>query len=186
MTTSARTNIVLLCRAATECVCMCLYLQSQSEVAALCVSDQAGRHGAVGPPAPLEITHGVLVQVAGCHQGAAGSQTSRRELQTALSCQETGQRGDEREVICKTWGSVLFLCWFSMWCWFLSLTVGPYHRGVTLRNTFNPMSGPRMSPAPNSTYRDQCTETGDYTSVLFLILTCIDEIELLQKRLYRQ
>lgn len=68
-------------------------------MAALCVSDQAGRHGAVGPPAPLQIAHGVLVQVAGCHQGAAGSQTSRRELQTALSCQETGEREEMKERI---------------------------------------------------------------------------------------
>lgn len=78
-------------------------------MAALCVSDQAGGHGAVGPPAPLQITHGVLVQVACCHQGTARPQTSRRELQTALSCQETGQRGDEREDIEKTYTSVQML-----------------------------------------------------------------------------
>lgn len=33
-----------------------------------------------------------------------------------------------------------------------------YHRGVTLRNTFNPMRGPSTSPAPNSTCRDERTE----------------------------
>ncbi len=71
-----------------------VYLQSKSEVAALCVSDKTGGHGAVGPPAPLQITHGVLVQVACCHQRAARPQTSGRELQTALGRQETGQRNN--------------------------------------------------------------------------------------------
>lgn len=41
-------------------------------MAALCVSDQASGHGAIGPPAPLQITHGVLVQVACRHQRTAG------------------------------------------------------------------------------------------------------------------
>lgn len=68
-------------------------------MAALCVSDQAGSHGAVGPPAPLKVTHGVLVQVACCHQRAARSQPSRRELQTALGCQETGRRNDREEIL---------------------------------------------------------------------------------------
>ena len=77
-------------------VCLYVYLQSQSEVAALCVPHQAGRHGAAGPPAPLQVTHGVLVQVTCCHHRTGGSQTSRRELQTALGCQETGQTGDKQ------------------------------------------------------------------------------------------
>lgn len=63
-------------------------------MAAFGVSDQAGGHGAVGPPAPLQVTHGVLVQVACRHQRTARTQTSRRELQTTLGCQETGQRND--------------------------------------------------------------------------------------------
>lgn len=63
-------------------------------MAALCVSDEAGCHGTVGPPAPLQIAHGVLVQVACCHQRAAWPQTSRRELQAALSCQEAEQGND--------------------------------------------------------------------------------------------
>lgn len=63
-------------------------------MAALCVSDEAGCHGTVGPPAPLQIAHGVLVQVACCHQRAARPQTSRRELQAALSCQEAARGSD--------------------------------------------------------------------------------------------
>lgn len=63
-------------------------------MAALCVSDEAGCHGTVGPPAPLQIAHGVLVQVACCHQRAAWPQTSRRELQAALSCQEAAPGSD--------------------------------------------------------------------------------------------
>lgn len=75
-----------------------VYLQSQSEVAAFRVSDQAGGHGAVGPPAPLQVTHGVLVQVACRHQGTARTQTTRRELQTTLGCQETGKINDRASV----------------------------------------------------------------------------------------
>lgn len=73
---------------------LCMYLQSESKVTALCVPDQTGSHGTVGAPAPLQITHGVLVQVASCHQRAAWPQTSRRELQTTLGCQETVKRHD--------------------------------------------------------------------------------------------
>lgn len=53
------------------CISLYMYLQSKSKVTALCVSDQTGSHGTVGAPAPLQITHGVLVQVACCHQRAA-------------------------------------------------------------------------------------------------------------------
>lgn len=68
---------------------LCMYLQSEGKVCALCVSDQTGSHGTVGAPAPLQITHSVLIQVACCHQRAAWPQTSRRKLQTTLGCQET-------------------------------------------------------------------------------------------------
>lgn len=134
-----------------------VYLQSQSKVAALRVSDEAGCHGAVGPPAPLQIAHGVLVQVACCHQRAARPQTSRRELQAALSCQETEQRNDAiryKAGIRSRW-KVLFHFVNTVRVGLLHPT---YHRGVTLRNTFNPMRGPSMSPAPNSTCRDKRTE----------------------------
>lgn len=63
-------------------------------MAGLRVSDQAGGHGAVEPPAPLKVTHGVLVQVPRRHQRAAGPQASRRELQPALGREETGGMTD--------------------------------------------------------------------------------------------
>lgn len=48
---------------------------------------------------------------------------------------------------CSSYGNATCICP-------LYQKVHPYHRGVMLRNTFNPMRGPSMSPAPNSTYRD--------------------------------
>lgn len=135
----------------------CVYLQSQSKVAALCVSDEAGCHGTVGPPAPLQIAHGVLVQVARCHQRAARPQTSRRELQAALSCQEAEQGNDAIREEAGTpggWRAPLILSEQRA----AGLLRATYHRGVTLRNTFNPIRGPRMSPAPNSTCRDGRTQ----------------------------
>lgn len=135
----------------------CVYLQSQSKVAALCVSDEAGCHGTVGPPAPLQIAHGVLVQVACCHQRAARPQTSRRELQAALSCQEAEQGNDAIRNKAGILGGrrVPFILSAQRAAGLLRRT---YHRGVTLRNIFNPMRGPSMSPAPNSTCRDRGTE----------------------------
>lgn len=142
-------------------------------MAALRVSDEAGCHGAVGPPAPLQIAHGVLVQVACCHQRAARPQTSRRELQATLSCQETEQRNDAiryKTGILSRW-KVLFHFVNAVRVGLLRPT---YHRGVTLRNTFNPMRGPSMSPAPNSTCRDKRTENG--------MKACSDVPKLLRKR----
>lgn len=136
----------------------CVYLQSQSEVAALCVSDDAGCHGAVGPPAPLQIAHGVLVQVACCHQRAARPQTSRRELQAALSCQEAARGRDAIRDQAGTLGGARVPFILSARRAAPGLRRQTYHRAVTLRNTFNPMRGPSMSPAPNSTCRDGGTE----------------------------
>lgn len=135
----------------------CVYLQSQSKVAALCVSDEAGCHGTVGPPAPLQIAHGVLVQVACCHQRAAWPQTSRRELQAALSCQEAVRGSDaiRNKAGILSRPRVPFI--LSARC-VTGLLRPTYHRAVMLRNTFNPMRGPSMSPAPNSTCRDRGTE----------------------------
>lgn len=126
-------------------------------MAALCVSDEAGCHGTVGPPAPLQIAHGVLVQVACCHQRAARPQTSRRELQAALSCQEAEQGNHAIRDKAGILGGrrVPFILSAQRAAGLLRRT---YHRCVTLRNTFNPMRGPSMSPAPNSTCRDRGTE----------------------------
>lgn len=139
----------------TACVFSALaprvYLQRQSKVAALCVSDEAGCHGTVGPPAPLQIAHGVLVQVACCHQRAAWPQTSRGELQAALSCQEAARGSDairEGGSTRRTESDVHFVS-------VAGLLRPTYHRAVTFRNTFKPMRGPSMSPAPNSTCRDR-------------------------------
>lgn len=142
----------------TACMCSvpapCVYLQGQSKVAALCVSDEAGCHGTVGPPAPLQIAHGVLVQVACCHQRAARPQTSRRELQAALSCQEAARGSDAIRGRAGTPGGPRVPLTLRV----ARLLRPTYQRAVTLRNTFNPMRGPRMSPAPNSTCRDGGTE----------------------------
>lgn len=131
-----------------------MYLQSETKVTALCVSDQTGSHGTVGTPAPLQITHCVLVQVACCHQRAAWLQTSRRELQTALGCQETVKRHDRN-----SWkGNNREHCGYAN-----TACVHPWSdlRGVILRNIFNPIRGPRICPAPNSTSRDKSTELID-------------------------
>lgn len=129
---------------------ICMDLQSERKVTALCVSDQTGRHGTVGAPAPLQITHGVLVQVACCHQRAAWPQTSRRELQTTLSCQETVKK-ETTETPKKGTTKGERRSYPNTAC----ILPQPDLLGVMLRNIFNPMRGPSMSPAPNSTCRDK-------------------------------
>ena len=53
-------------------------------MAGLGVPDDAGVHGGLRSPAPLQVAHGVLVQMASQHGGDAGSYATRRELQAAL------------------------------------------------------------------------------------------------------
>lgn len=55
-------------------------------MAALSVPDYAGVHGGLDPPAPLQITHRVLVQVAGENGGNPWTHASGGELEPALSC----------------------------------------------------------------------------------------------------
>lgn len=133
---------------------------------ALCVPDQAGGHGTGGPPAPLQIAHCVLIQVACRHQRAARPRAPRRKLQPALSCQETGSEVDKRK------GCQPAPTTFSR---FNGQNVRPYHRGVMLRNIFNPMRGPKMSPAPNSTcsdgYRHKPAEWGLFRKYKLLLPT---------------
>lgn len=59
-----------------------------------------------------------------------------------------------------------------MFLHFNSQNIWPYHRGVMLRNIFNPMRGPKMSPAPNSTCRNEYTpvEWGLFRKHKFLFL----------------
>ena len=70
-------------------MCARVHLKSQGAVGGLGVPDQAGGHGAGAPTAPLQVAHGVVVQVAGRHQGAAGAHASWGELHAALCRQET-------------------------------------------------------------------------------------------------
>lgn len=60
------------------------HLEGQGEVAGLGVSDDAGGHGRLAAPAPLQVAHGVLVQVARHHGAGAWPDTTRGELRTAL------------------------------------------------------------------------------------------------------
>lgn len=53
-------------------------------MAGLGVSDDAGGHGRVAAPAPLQVAHSVLVQVPSHHGAGARPHASRGELHTAL------------------------------------------------------------------------------------------------------
>ena len=54
------------------------------------VSDNAGVHGGLGAPAPLQVAHGILVQVTGQNSGHPGSHAPGRELKATLSGHEAG------------------------------------------------------------------------------------------------
>lgn len=59
-------------------------------MAGLGVSDEAGGHGRLGAPAPLQVAHRVLVQVT-CHHGAgARPHATRGELHAALRSHRAG------------------------------------------------------------------------------------------------
>lgn len=66
-------------------------------MAAVSVSDQTGGHGTATTPAPLEVAHGVLVQLPCCYQRASATHTSRGELHTALSSDKTVQGNNDRD-----------------------------------------------------------------------------------------
>lgn len=70
-------------------------LHRKGEMAALGVSDDAGVHGGLGTPAPLQISHSVLVQVAGQHGGEARTHAPGGKLEATLSRHEAGSERKE-------------------------------------------------------------------------------------------
>lgn len=58
-------------------------------MAGLGVPDDAGGHGGLAAPAPLQVAHGVLVQVSCPHGAGTGACPTRGELQPALSSHKT-------------------------------------------------------------------------------------------------
>lgn len=66
------------------------HLRSEGEVGALSVSDDAGVHGGLCAPAPLQVAHSVLVQVTRKHSSDPRPNTTGRELHPALSSHEAG------------------------------------------------------------------------------------------------
>lgn len=118
------------------------HLQGQGEVACFGVPDNAGGHGRLGSPAPLQVTHSVLVQVASHHCCGTGPHATWGELQSPLGSHKAK--------------------WYNIDMRFTEKrnTKQPHHtqmdtnqRAVTLRNTFIPNEGPLISPAPNSSLR---------------------------------
>lgn len=65
------------------------HLHCHGEVAGFGVPDNAGVHGWLDAPAPLQVAHGVLVQVAGQHRGEAGADPAGGELQGTVCGDET-------------------------------------------------------------------------------------------------
>lgn len=57
-------------------------------MAALGVAHDAGVHGRLDAPAPLQVPHGVLVQVAGQDRGQAWAHPAGRELQGTVGSDE--------------------------------------------------------------------------------------------------
>lgn len=108
-------------------------------MAALGVSDYAGVHGGLDPPAPLQISHRILVQVTGQHCGETRTHPPGRKLQSTLSRHKADSEGKviERRRDAEQRH--------------LSSAFHTHHRGVRLRNIFIPKRGPWVSPAPSST-----------------------------------
>lgn len=67
------------------------HLHCHSEVAGFGVPDNTGVHGGLDAPAPLQVAHGVLVQVAGQDRGEAGADPAGGELQGTVCGDETGE-----------------------------------------------------------------------------------------------
>lgn len=65
------------------------HLHCHSEVAGFGVPDNAGVHGWLDAPAPLQVAHRVLVQVAGQDRGEAGADPAGGELQGTVCGDET-------------------------------------------------------------------------------------------------
>lgn len=124
-----------------------LHLQGQGEVTCFSVPDDAGGHGRLASPAPLQVAHSVLVQVASHHCRSTGPHATRRELQSPLGSHKATRHK---------------FIWDSPKLDFTYHTqTDTYHRAVTLRNTFIPNKGPLMSPAPNSSLRHTQRRTSE-------------------------
>lgn len=65
------------------------HLHCHSEVAGFGVPDNTGVHGRLDAPPPLQVAHGVLVQVAGQDRGEAGADPTGWELQGTVCGDET-------------------------------------------------------------------------------------------------
>lgn len=73
-------------------ILFCADLHGQGEVAGLRVPDDAGVHGGLGAPAPLQVAHGVLVQVPSQHRGATRPHAPGREIESTLSSHKAGEK----------------------------------------------------------------------------------------------
>lgn len=113
-------------------------LHRKGEMAALGVPDDAGVHGRLDTPAPLQVSHGVLVQVTGQHRGKAGTHAPGRKLESTLSRHKADAEKKDDGVKNTKQRSPLS-------------AFHTHHRGVRLRNIFIPKRGPWVSPAPSST-----------------------------------
>lgn len=70
-------------------------LHRKGEMAALGVSDYAGVHGGLNTPAPLQISHRILVQVTGQHCGQPRPHTPGGKLESTLSCHKADSEKNE-------------------------------------------------------------------------------------------
>lgn len=87
---------------------LCPHLKGHSEVAGFGVPDNASVHGRLDTPPPLQVAHGVLVQVPGQDSGKAGPDSTGRKLQGTV-CRHKAEGTHRQKESWVTRGSQLFL-----------------------------------------------------------------------------